>query len=224
MDITSMPPLCPNIRSGFGAGSLLLAISLIISSCQFGDDGPLPYYGFHEIDAESGDTLYHAIRDFAFVDQDSQVVTNATFAGKAYIADFFFTSCPTICPKVKKQMMRIQKKYEDEDRIMLLSHTIDVKRDTVGRLKEYAQGLGVDSPQWRFVTGVKDSIYEITYDYISTALEQADAPGGFDHSGWLLLIDENRHIRAYTDGTKPERVDVFMRDIDRLLAEMDARQ
>lgn len=212
------------LLSNYGWVILLLVSFQAITSCQFGNDGPLPYYGFHEIDPQSGDTLYHSIRDFAFVDQDSQIVSNATFAGKAYVADFFFTSCPTICPKVKKQMMRIAEKYRNEDRIMLLSHTIDIKRDTVGRLKEYAQGLGVDTPKWRFVTGVKDSIYEITYDYISTALEQADAPGGFDHSGWLLLIDEDRRIRAYTDGTKPERVELFMDDIDRLLDEMDAQQ
>lgn len=199
--------------------AVVAVLILALYACRSGDDGPLPYYGFHEINPASGDTIYHQIRDFAFIDQDSQMVTNETFAGKAYVADFFFTSCPTICPKVKQQMIRIYDKYEDDDRLMLLSHTIDVKRDTVGRLKEYAQGLGVDTPKWRFVTGVKDSIYEITYDYISTALEQPDAPGGFDHSGYILLIDPDRHLRAYANGTDPKEVDAFMKKIDRLLAE-----
>ncbi len=194
---------------------------LLLSACGPGNSGPLPYLGFHDTDAETGDTIYHQIRDFAFVDQDSQVITNEFFDDKIYIADFFFTSCPTICPKVKAQMLRIYEKYEDNDQVALLSHTIDVKRDTVGRLKKYAEGLGADSPKWRFVTGDRDSIYDITYDYISTALEAPDVPGGFDHSGWILLIDKGRHLRAYADGTKPEKVDHFLTQIDQLLAEYE---
>ncbi|MEL7427949.1 MAG: SCO family protein, partial [Bacteroidota bacterium] len=198
----------------------LLAICLVFSLLSCGQSGsaPLPYLGFHDIDTETGDTSYHQIRNFAFVDQDSQVITNNYFEDKIYIADFFFTSCPTICPKVKAQMLRIHDKYKNDDRVALLSHTIDVKRDTVGKLKKYADGLGVDTPKWRFVTGDRDSIYAITYDYISTALEAPDVPGGFDHSGWILLIDENRHLRAYADGTKEEKVDIFLEQIDQLLA------
>ncbi|MEL6970094.1 MAG: SCO family protein [Bacteroidota bacterium] len=198
----------------------LMAICLVFSLYSCGQPGSdtLPYLGFHDIDTETGDTSYHQIRNFAFVDQDSQVVTNNYFEDKIYIADFFFTSCPTICPKVKAQMLRIHDKYKNDDRVALLSHTIDVKRDTVGKLKKYANGLGVDTPKWRFVTGDRDSIYAITYDYISTALEAPDVPGGFDHSGWILLIDENRHLRAYADGTKEEKVDLFLEQIDQLLA------
>ena len=195
---------------------------LLLVACTPQPQGPLPYYGLHDTDPNTGDTIYHKIRDFSFVDQDSQVVNNATFAGKVYIGDFFFTSCPTICPKVKKNMLRIYERYRNDDRVMLLSHTIDVKRDTVGRLKAYAHGLGVDdgTGRWRFVTGNKDDLYDISYDYISTALENPDAPGGFDHSGYLLLIDPNRHLRSFVDGTKEEEVDKFMKDIDRLLEEL----
>lgn len=194
---------------------------LLLAACGSDDSGPLPYYGFHDTDPETGDTIYHQIRDFAFVDQDSQIITNDYFNDKIYIADFFFTSCPTICPKVKAQMLRIFEKYEDNEQVALLSHTIDVKRDTVGKLKKYAIGLGADTPKWRFVTGDRDSIYDITYDYISTALEAPEVPGGFDHSGWILLIDKDRHLRAYADGTKPEKVDHFLTQIDRLLEEYE---
>lgn len=178
----------------------------------------LPMYGFHDVDAATGDTIYHTIPDFSFTNQDSQEVTNATFAGKAYVADFFFTSCPTICPKVKKQMMRLHKKYLNDDRLVLLSHTIDPKRDTVGKLHDFANRMGVSAPKWQFVTGDKDKIYAIADDYMSIAKEDENAPGGFDHSGWLLLIDKDRHIRAYCDGTKEEAVTKFMEDIDWLLA------
>ena len=213
-------------------GSFLTRIALpavllfLVFACSPADDQPLPYYGMHTTDPQTGDTIYHRIRDFVFVDQDSLPVTNATFAGKAYVADFFFTSCPTICPKVKKNMLRMYQAFENEDRLLFLSHSIDVKRDTVGRLKAYAQGLGIDdgSHRWRLVTGKRKEIYDIAYDYISTALENPDAPGGFDHSGYVLLIDANGHLRAYADGTKEEEMDRLMNDVNRLLAEMDANQ
>ena len=206
--------------------ALPAVLLLLVFACSPADDQPLPYYGMHTTDPQTGDTIYHRIRDFVFVDQDSLLVTNATFAGKAYVADFFFTSCPTICPKVKKNMLRMYQAFENEDRLLFLSHSIDVKRDTVGRLKAYAQGLGIDdgSHRWRLVTGKRKEIYDIAYDYISTALENPDAPGGFDHSGYVLLIDANGHLRAYADGTKEEEIDRLMKDINRLLAEMDANQ
>ena len=93
---------------------------LLLVACTPQPQGPLPYYGLHDTDPNTGDTIYHKIRDFSFVDQDSQVVNNATFAGKVYIGDFFFTSCPTICPKVKKNMLRIYERYRNDDRVMLL--------------------------------------------------------------------------------------------------------
>ncbi|MEM1216722.1 MAG: SCO family protein [Bacteroidota bacterium] len=194
-----------------------VALLFLVFACD--SVPPLGYYGNHYVNEETGETVYNSIRDFSFVDQDSQVVTNDYFADGVYIADFFFTSCPTICPITKRQMLRILEKYKGDERVKLLSHTMDIKRDTVGRLKQYAQGIEADSPQWRFVTGNRDSIFSISYDYMSTVLDAPDAPGGFDHSGYLLLIDRNRHIRAYVDGTKPEKVDVFMQQIDLLLEE-----
>lgn len=196
---------------------IIALFSLTVFSCQQEDKPqPLPYLGQHEIDG--ADTTYHTIPDFAFVDQDSTLVTNETFQGKVYLADFFFISCPTICPKVKKQMLRIFDQYQGNEELMLLSHTIDPQRDTVGRLKTYAQNLGVDNGQWRFVTGEKDDIYEIADDYMSIAREDPNAPGGFDHSGWVLLIDKSGHIRSYADGTDPEKVDLLLKDIEWLLA------
>jgi protein SCO1/2 len=196
---------------------LFTLLALIVFSCQQESKvQPLPYLGQHEINGQ--DTVYHTIPDFAFIDQDSNLVTNATFEGKIYLADFFFISCPTICPKVKKQMLRIFDKYKGNDELMLLSHTIDPKRDTVGRLKSYAQNLGVDNGQWRFVTGEMDEIYGIADDYMSIAKEDPNAPGGFDHSGWILLIDKTGHIRSFADGTDPEKVDRLLTDIEWLLA------
>lgn len=128
-------------------------------------------------------------------------------------------SCPSICPKVKKQMLRIYDRYENQDIVKLVSHTIDPKRDTPDRLKQYANNLNVDSNKWLFLTGDQDEILDIADAYFVTAMEDDNAPGGFDHSGKILLVDTKGHIRAFADGTDPKSVDDFFDDIDRLLYE-----
>jgi protein SCO1/2 len=205
----------------YGFPGLLLAL-LLLSACR--DQGPktLPILGERQV--VNGDTLYPRIPDFAFVNQDSQVVTNATFAGKAYVVDFFFIHCPTICPKVKANGLRLYEKYQDDPRIMLLSHSIDTRNDTVPALKRHAEKLGIDARKWHLVTGAKDSIYGIADNYFSIAVEDPSAPGGFDHSGRLILVDPDRHVRSFADGTNADDVTRFMDDIDLLLEELDAKR
>lgn len=198
---------------------ILLAALAMLSGCQpnLGPD-KLPILGNREA-GPNGDTIYHTIPDFSFVNQDSQVVNNATFAGKAYVADFFFIACPTICPKTAKQMLRIHDEFKDNPNLLLLAHSVAPKYDTVAALHRYATNLGVTSEKWHFVTGQQEAIYGIADDYFSVAMEDPDAPGGFDHSGRLILVDKNRHIRSFCDGTDPEDVDRFMKDIEKLLNE-----
>ncbi len=178
----------------------------------------LPILGERDV-TPAGDTLYPTIPDFQFVNQDSQLVTNATFAGKAYVVDFFFIHCPTICPKVKANGLRVYQKFKNEDQLLMLSHSIDIRNDTVGALKHHAEKLGIESKKWHLVTGDHDAIYAIADNYFSVATEDPSAPGGFDHSGRLILVDKNRHVRAFCDGTNAEEVDRFMKDIERLLKE-----
>lgn len=180
---------------------------------------PLPVLGFHDTTA-NGDTLYHQIGDFAFVNQLGDTITNETFAGKAYVVDFFFLSCSTICPKVSKQMLRLYEEFEDQEEILLLAHTVDPKRDTIGALRTYAENMGVKADKWHFVTGDKDEIYEIAEDYFSVAVENPDAPDGIDHSGRIILVDPQGRVRAFANGTDPVAVDQLIVDIRRLLAEM----
>ena len=166
------------------------------------------------------DTVYHQVADFQFVDQDSSIITPQTFENKIYVTDFFFTSCPTICPVMKKQMLRVYGAFENNNEVALLSHTIDPEYDTVALLHEYAQRLGVKSDKWHFVTGEKDAIYETAQkSYMVTADEDSNAPGGFIHSGAFILVDKDRRIRGIYDGTKPEEVDQMMQDMQRLLQE-----
>lgn len=164
------------------------------------------------------DTIYHQIPDFEFLNQDSVLISQKNFAGKIYIADFFFTTCPTICPKMKTQMLRIYDKYKDNPKVAILSHTIDPRHDTPGVLKEFSKNLGISGSQWQFVTGDKAKIYELGQkSYMVTATEDNTQPGGIVHSGAFILVDENRHIRGIYDGTLPEKVDMLMKDIDLLL-------
>jgi len=161
-----------------------------------------------------GDTVFHTIPDFTFINQDSVIITPETFAGEAYIVDYFFTSCPTICPKVKAQTLRIYDRFKENEELSFLSVSIDAKYDTIPRLKWYADKLDVDGKKWHFVTGDKDMIYEIANDFFHIAIEDASAPGGFDHDGRLILVDKNKNIRTFCDALDPESVDDFMDDLD----------
>ncbi len=199
-------------------GLSLFALLSIIVACNLEDKKPLRYYGI-PTNIIGADTIWPKVPDFSFINQDSQVVDNQLFANKIYVADFFFTHCPTICPKVKKQMLRIHEKYKNDDRVMLLSHTIDQKYDTVGQLKWFANQLGVKAPKWQFVTGDKEKIYAMPQYYMSIAEVDKNAPGGYAHSGYVVLVDKNRFVRAYADGTKEVAVTKLLMDMDKLLAE-----
>jgi len=163
------------------------------------------------------DTVFTHVRPFRFVDQDGNTVTEATVSGKVYVTDFFFTSCPTICPKMKQQMLRVYEAFKDEPDLVLLSHSIDPKRDSVGRLKDFATRLGIESSRWHLLTGDKDSIYSMAEHYMIAAQEDSLAPGGYAHSGQFLLVDQNRQVRGIYNGTDPAEVDEMMEDIRTLL-------
>ncbi len=197
--------------------SLILCLAgCLVLACS--GDHRLPIFG--ERSFNGTDTTYHTIAPFQFVDQDSAIVTNADFKGKIYVADFFFTSCRTICPIMKAQMVRVYEATRDMPDVLLLSHTIDPEWDTVALLHDFAQRLGVESRRWHFVTGVKDSIYKIAQtSYYATAMEDRSEPDGFIHSGAFLLIDRRGRIRAKYDGTKEQEVNRLIGDIKMLRRE-----
>lgn len=189
----------------------------LIAACTPAEK-PLPIFGEREL--AGADTVYHTIAPFQFVDQDSALITNETFSGKIYVADFFFTSCRTICPIMKTQMLRVYEATQQMPDVLILSHTIDPEYDTVALLRDFAQRLGVASSKWHFVTGVKDSIYKIAQtSYFATAMEDKTEPDGFIHSGAFLLIDKKQRIRGKYDGTKEEDVNRLIADIKKLRRE-----
>jgi len=196
----------------------VIAVVAFLEGCIAKKEPPLPVFGEREVTGK--DTVYHTIANFKFVDQDSSEVTNDTYKGKIYVADFFFTSCRTICPIMKTQMLRVYDSIQNDPEVMLLSHTIDPEYDTVGLLHDFAERLGVESDKWHFVTGNKDEIYKLAQtSYFSTALEDKSEADGFIHSGAFLLIDKDRRIRGKYDGTKEDDVNRLLGDIQRLKKE-----
>lgn len=163
---------------------------------------------------------YNTIPPFRFVDQDSLLVTEQDAKGKIVVADFFFSSCPTICPVMKSQMQRVYRKFHNHPDILLLSHTIDPQTDSVKVLKKLATKLGVNDRKWLFLTGSKHSLHRIAKEsYYLSAMDDKEAPGGKLHSGKFVLLDENQQIRGYYDGTDAEEVDLLVADIKILLQE-----
>ena len=199
---------------------LLLAfipMAMGISACGSKDE-KLPIFG--ERTANGTDTVFHTIAPFRFVDQDSATITNESFLGKIYVADFFFTTCRTICPIMKTQLVRVYEATRNMPDVLILSHTIDPEYDTVALLRDFARRLGVESKKWHFVTGLRDSIYKIAQtSYFATAMADGTEPDGFIHSGAFLLIDKTRRIRGKYDGTKEEDVNRLIRDIGTLRRE-----
>lgn len=178
----------------------------------------LPILGERYVD-DNQDTVYHRIADFSLVNQLGDTITNSDVSGKVYVADFFFTSCPTICPLMKKEMLRVYEKYQENPNFKILSHSIDVAHDTPEVLKDYAERLGVnDARTWNFLTGDQEKIFELGQtSYLTTAMADQLEPGGFLHSGAFLLIDQQGRIRGVYDGTKSDQVDRLINDIPKIL-------
>jgi protein SCO1/2 len=198
--------------------AIILCFTIIsIISCE-SSSRKLPILGEREF--INGDSVYHTIPDFSFVNQDNQTITNKNYEGKIYVADFFFTTCPTICPIMKKQMLRVYEKFKENPKVGILSHSIDPRHDSVQVLKEYAARLGVKSKMWNFVTGEKTKIYEIgEKSYYVTAGEDSTAAGGIIHSGAFILVDTKHRVRGVYDGTKETDVTKLLKDMDVLLNE-----
>jgi protein SCO1 len=171
------------------------------------------------------DTIYHTIPDFKVLNQDSQIISQDALNGKIYVADFFFTSCPTICPITEANMLKVQKKFKDQPDLKIISFTIDPRHDSAYVLKEYASRLGADTKQWYFVRGDADQTYELAQKgFLSSALKDSASPGGYAHSGAFILVDKEKRIRGIYNGTDSTDVNRLIRDIPVLLEEYRTKQ
>ncbi|WP_240755261.1 SCO family protein [Pedobacter sp. SYP-B3415] len=187
----------------------------------------LPFLHIEEIEKQDKgkaviDTVARVIPPFRFFNQDSIVISNKTFAGKIYVTDFFFTSCPTICPVMHRNLAGVYAQFKGDPRVRFLSHTIDVKYDKPSRLKAYAEKLGVDGAQWQFAWGTRDSVYNMAQKhYLVSVAEEKAAPGGFVHQGYLILVDGRGRIRGAYDGTVKKEAEKLADDMRILLKEKE---
>lgn len=164
------------------------------------------------------DTTAYTIPDFIFINQFGDSINKEKITNKIVVIDFFFIHCPSICPKMKAQMLRVYEKYGNRNDFIILSHTIDPKRDSVAALKSYAQKLGIEK-NWYFLTGEKEKLFEAADKYLIAAEEDPQSPGGFAHSGNFVLADKTGNLRGYYDGTNPQSVDKLIADIEKLMKE-----
>lgn len=158
---------------------------------------------------------YHTVSDFKLVNQNGRTITQKDYHDKIYIADFFFTTCPTICPIMTKNMADIQSRIKNDPSVKLLSHTVTPEIDSVAQLKKYALEKGVDDTKWNLVTGDKKQIYELARkSYLAV---QSDGDGGeYDmiHTENFILVDKEKRIRGFYDGTNVEEVEELLADIE----------
>ncbi len=158
---------------------------------------------------------YHSIADFKLINQNGDTITQNTYADKIYVADFFFTTCPSICPVMTANLAEVQDEFKDDNEVLLLSHSVTPEIDSVAQLKKYAREKGVIDQKWNLVTGDKKQIYELARKSYMAVMDDGDG-GAYDmiHTENFMLIDKERRIRGYYDGTNKEEVEKLIRDIE----------
>ena len=181
----------------------------------------LPVYQPNMVNVELVDSTlqhvkkYHRIADFSLVNQNGDTITQEDYRDKIYVADFFFTTCPTICPIMTANLVDVQAALADDDQVLLLSHSVTPEIDSVSQLKKYAIEKGVNDAKWNLVTGNKKQIYELARKSYLAVQEDGDG-GPFDmiHTENFILVDKQRRIRGFYDGTREEEMDRLLSDIE----------
>ena len=162
------------------------------------------------------------VRPFAFTNQDGKMVTDKDVSGKVYVAEYFFTTCKGICPRLNNNMKQVYEKFKNEPGFLILSHTCDPEIDSAAKLKHYADSLGVTGSNWIFLTGRKDSLYNmarVSYKIDDPANNLRDIDDDFLHSQFFALVDKEGEVRKIYDGLKQSEVNAMMHDIQKLLKE-----
>lgn len=202
------------IGSAFLIGLMIVATALVYERAFV----PLPILGPQDED-KTGEERYHHIPEFSLIDQSGDTITNERLKGKIYVADFFFTHCPSICPKMTAHLKEIQDKFEKEE-ISIVSYTVDPERDRPERLMEYARTYEAELDNWSFITGDKKQIYLLARNgYFISASEGSGGPDDFIHSDLFTLVDTKGRIRGYYRGTQDDAIQQLIQDIEKLKSE-----
>ena len=168
------------------------------------------------------------VLDFSFTNQNGETITNKTYEGKVYVAEFFFTTCPSICPIMNRNMVKIQNEFYGNPNLGIASFSIDPAYDTPEVLSDYAENYGITNPNWNLLTGDKEAIFKLSNEGFNLYVgEAAEDVGGFEHSGFFALIDQEGNIRSrydennnpiiYYDGLEAEGIKMLIEDIKLLL-------
>jgi protein SCO1/2 len=180
----------------------------------------LPYYGGKEIQKANGEEKNFTVPAFSFTNQSNETLTSEFVKGKIWVADYFFTTCTSICPKLTTHLQKVQDAYKGDDAVKIVSFTVDPERDTAATLKRYAASYDANLSQWQFVTGAKKDLYGFARKGLFIIATDGDGgPGDFIHSENLVLMDKENHIRGYYDGTSDREVNQLIKDIQRLKKE-----
>ena len=186
----------------------------------------LPIYNPADVNPELVDSTvqyvakYHTIGDFSFTNQNGKTITQKDYKGKIYVADFFFTTCGSICPIMTTNMIDVQKAFANNPKVMILSHTVTPEIDSVPVLKKYSLEKGVIDSKWNLVTGDKKDIYSMARkSYLAVKLGKPEELYDMVHTENFVLVDAERRVRGFYDGTKKEEVKKLIEDINWLLTE-----
>lgn len=209
----------------FIALSILSVIIISVMYSILDVEQPLPIYQPNRIDASLVDSSiqhqrkYHTIADFSLVNQNGELITQEDYKDKIYVADFFFTTCQTICPIMTDQMHRIQEEILNDDEVLLLSHSVTPEIDSVAQLKRYAIEKGVNDQKWNLVTGDRKQIYDLARKSYLVVKHDDSEDYGMVHTENFALIDKDRQIRGLYNGISPASVDSLLQDIKKLKKE-----
>lgn len=184
----------------------------------------LPYFGKkHSI--ANGDTNYHSVKAFCFTNQHNEKITEETVKGKIYVTDFFFTTCQSICPVMSTQLERVNKAFANRPDVLIISHTVEPEVDSITVLKQYAKLHGVTNNTWHFVTGDKKNLYDMARTgYLLNNENGNGDEDDFIHTQNFALVDKERHLRGFYDGTDTADISHLILEINLLLQEYDSKK
>ncbi len=214
------------LRIFFAIIAVLSAICITLFYFALKPKKHLPIYNPADVNPEMVDSTvqyiskYHTIADFSFTNQNGKTITQKDYEGKIYVADFFFTTCGSICPIMTTNMVDVQKAFRNNPKVMLLSHTVFPEIDSVPVLKKYAIKKGVDDRKWNLVTGDKKDIYTMARkSYLAVKLGKPSELYDMVHTENFVLVDSKRRVRGFYDGTKKEEIHRLIDDIKSLCNE-----
>jgi protein SCO1/2 len=207
-------------RIFIGVFIIFSIITLFLFYTALKPEKTLPIFNPSDINPELVDSTvqyiskYHTIADFSFTNQNGKTVTQKDYEGKIYVADFFFTTCTSICPKMTVNLFDVQEAIKDNPKVMLLSHTVFPENDNVAVLKAYAKKYDIDDKKWNLVTGDKKEIYTMARkSYLAVKLGKPEELYDMVHTENLVLVDTKRRVRGFYDGTKKEDIQKLIEDI-----------